>query len=56
MGVDWEEQMDYERLCTQRLGRIKSILKESELDALLTFDMNSIRYLTATIIGTWASA
>ena len=54
MGVDWEERVDYERLRTQRLDRIKSMLKESELGALLTFDMNNIRYLTATIIGTWA--
>ena len=54
MGVDWEERVDFERLRTQRLARIKSLLKESELGALLTFDMNNIRYLTATIIGTWA--
>ena len=30
------------------------MLKESELGAVLTFDMNNIRYLTATIIGLWA--
>ena len=54
MGVDWEERVDFERLRTQRLARAKQLLKESELGALLTFDMNNIRYLTATIIGTWA--
>ena len=54
MGVDWEERVDFERLRTQRLGRIKNLLLESELGALLCFDMNNIRYLTATIIGTWA--
>ena len=54
MGVDWEERIDYERLRTQRLNRIKGLLAESEMGALLCFDMNNIRYITATHIGTWA--
>jgi Xaa-Pro aminopeptidase len=54
MGVDWEERVDFERLRTTRLARIKRLLKDSELGALLCFDMNNIRYITATHIGTWA--
>jgi len=54
MGVDWEERVNFERLRNERLGRIKKMLKASDLGALLCFDMNNIRYLTATIIGTWA--
>ena len=54
MGVDWEERVDYNRLRTQRLDRIKKLLAESEMGALLCFDMNNIRYITATHIGTWA--
>jgi Xaa-Pro aminopeptidase len=54
MGVDWEERVDFERLRTERLTRIKKLLKESELGALLCFDMTNIRYITATHIGTWA--
>ena len=54
MGVDWEERVDYDRLRTQRLARIKRLLAESEMGALLCFDMNNIRYITATHIGTWA--
>lgn len=54
MGVDWEERVDFERLRTQRLARIKQLLKESDLGALLCFDMTNIRYITATHIGTWA--
>jgi Xaa-Pro aminopeptidase len=54
MGVDWEERVDFERLRTERLTRIKRLLKESDLGALLCFDMNNIRYITATHIGTWA--
>src|SRR5438132_6490912 len=54
MGVDWEERVNFERLRTERLARIKKLLKESEMGALLCFDMNNIRYITATHIGTWA--
>jgi Xaa-Pro aminopeptidase len=54
MGVDWEERVNFERLRTERLARIKHLLKESEMGALLCFDMNNIRYITATHIGTWA--
>jgi Xaa-Pro aminopeptidase len=54
MGVDWEQRVDYDRLRDQRLARIKTLLAESELGALLCFDMTNIRYVTATHIGTWA--
>ena len=54
MGVDWEERVNFERLRTDRLTRVKDFLQRSELGALLCFDMNNIRYITATHIGTWA--
>jgi len=54
MGVDWEERVNLERLRQDRLARVKKYLKQSELGALLCFDMNNIRYITATHIGTWA--
>ena len=54
MAVDWEERVNFDRLRNDRLARIKKLLKESDVGALLTFDMNNIRYITATIIGTWA--
>jgi len=54
MGVDWEELVNLERLRRERLGRIKAALKKSEMGSLLCFDMNNIRYITATHIGTWA--
>lgn len=54
MGVDWEERVNIERLRNDRLARVKKALKASELGALLCFDMNNIRYITATHIGTWA--
>ena len=54
MGVDWEERVDFDRLRRERLARAKEGLGQSELGALLCFDMANIRYLTATHIGTWA--
>ncbi len=54
MGVDWEERVNLDRLRRERLSRIKAALKKSEMGALLCFDMNNIRYITATHIGTWA--
>jgi Xaa-Pro aminopeptidase len=54
MGVDWEERVRHDRLREERLARITRLLAESELGALLCFDMSNIRYITATHIGTWA--
>src|SRR4026208_2161710 len=54
MAVDWEERVNLARLRQDRLNRIKVALKKSELGALLCFDMNNIRYITATHIATWA--
>jgi Xaa-Pro aminopeptidase len=54
MGVDWEQRVDFDRLRRERLARAKQFLADSDLGALLCFDMNNIRYLTATHIGTWA--
>ena len=54
MAVDWEERVHFDRLRVERLARIKTQLKKSEIGALLCFDMNNIRYITNTTIGTWA--
>ncbi len=54
MAVDWEQRIDFDRLRRERLARVKALLKESEMGALLCFDMNNVRYITATHIGTWA--
>jgi Xaa-Pro aminopeptidase len=54
MGVDWEDRVDFERLRTERLSRIKKLLKQSEAGALLCFDMNNVRYICGTHIGSWA--
>ena len=55
MGVDWEERVRFDRL-RERAARAgsRALLADSELGALLCFDMTNIRYITATHIGTWA--
>jgi Xaa-Pro aminopeptidase len=53
-SVDWEQRVDVDRLRRERLARISGLLEESEMAALLCFDMANIRYITATHIGTWA--
>jgi Xaa-Pro aminopeptidase len=53
-AVDWEQRVDFERLRSERLGRLRDELERSELGALLTFDFHNIRYMTSTHIGTWA--
>jgi Xaa-Pro aminopeptidase len=53
-GVDWEERIRFDRLREERLARVRSVLDASSLGALLCFDMNNVRYITATHIGTWA--
>ncbi len=54
MAVDWEKRVDFDRLRRERLARARAELEKSELGALLCFDMNNVRYITATHIGTWA--
>src|SRR5271165_2709318 len=54
MAVDWENRIDFDRLRRERLQKAKDLLKQSSMGSLLCFDMNNVRYLTATHIGTWA--
>src|SRR3982750_1965935 len=54
MAVDWEQRIYFDRLRRERLARIKALLKKSEMGSVLCFDMNNVRYITATHIGTWA--
>src|SRR5258705_3800054 len=54
MAVDWEQRIDFDRLRRERLARIKEGLASSSMGALLCFDMNNVRYITHTHIGTWA--
>ncbi len=54
MNVDFEERVDFARLRAYRLARARAALDASELGAVLLFDVNNIRYVSATMIGEWA--
>jgi Xaa-Pro dipeptidase len=54
MGVDFEERVDFDRLRRYRLARTRAALDASDLGAVLLFDINNIRYVSATMIGEWA--
>jgi Xaa-Pro aminopeptidase len=54
MNVDFEERVDFTRLRAYRLARARAALDASELGAVLLFDINNVRYVTATMIGEWA--
>lgn len=52
--VDFEERVEFGRLHRYRLARLRKVLDESELGAILCFDTNNIRYMSSTIIGEWS--
>jgi Xaa-Pro aminopeptidase len=54
MNVDFEERVDFTRLRAYRLARARAALDASALGAVLLFDINNIRYVSATMIGEWA--
>jgi Xaa-Pro aminopeptidase len=53
MAVDFELRVDFHRLIRYRMGRARQALENSDLGALLLFDVNNIRYVTSTKIGEW---
>ncbi len=53
MGVDFEERVDYRRLHRYRLARVRQALENTDVGAMLVFDVNNIRYITSTKIGEW---
>ena len=53
-AVDWEQRVDFVRLRSDRARKVQEALDTSPLGALILFDMNNVRYTTATHIGNWA--
>ncbi|MGC2240442.1 MAG: Xaa-Pro peptidase family protein [Acidimicrobiia bacterium] len=54
MGGDWEVRLDFERLRQYRIDRVRTMLEEFDLGAVLLFETSNIRYATSTQIGYWA--
>ncbi len=51
---DWEKGVDYSRLSKERLARAQAAIRQAGLGAVLCFNFDNIRYVTATHIGEWA--
>ena len=51
MSVDFERRIDHDRLRRYRLARTRQSLQNSNAGTLLLFDVNNIRYVSATKIG-----
>jgi Xaa-Pro dipeptidase len=54
LGTDWEQRVDFARLRSDRSSKVRAALDHSDIGSLILFDMNNIRYTTATHIGNWA--
>ena len=54
MAVDYEVRVDYNRLRTERLKKVKEQIKRAKLGALLCFDGDNIRYITSTHAPPWS--
>jgi Xaa-Pro dipeptidase len=46
-AVDWEDRYDFPALRAKRIHRIRSELAQSDLDAVLLWKMENVRYLTS---------
>lgn len=46
-GVDWEQRIDFDRLRRDRVSAVRRALQASDLDALLLWKDENVRYLTS---------
>ena len=46
-GVDWEDRIDFARLRRDRVGAVQRALESSDIDALLLWKDENVRYLTS---------
>ncbi|MEJ2659197.1 MAG: Xaa-Pro peptidase family protein [Desulfobacteraceae bacterium] len=55
MAVDCEIRIDYDKLRKDRLGKMQAQMKKDGLAALLSFDPDTIRYITSTKLNDWTN-
>ena len=53
MAMDWEAGVNLPRLIEERFQKAQSAVRASGLGAVLAFNFDNIRYITATHIGEW---
>ena len=52
-GADWQYRVDFDRLRSDRLARLREQMKADDLAALVLFAGANIRYATASYQGNW---
>lgn len=55
MATDCEIRVDFDKLRRDRLAKMQQQLKEDKLGALLSFDPDTIRYVTSTRLNDWTN-
>lgn len=56
MGVDWEVRVDYDKMRKDRIGKLRKAVADSEVDLLLVFRLENIRYAAALRTHDWPQA
>ena len=52
-GADWQYRVDFDRLRTERLEKLREQMRKHDLGALVLFAGANIRYATASYQGNW---
>ena len=52
-GADWQYRVDFDRLRTERLEKLREQMRKNNLGALVLFAGANIRYATASYQGNW---
>ncbi len=53
MGTDWEANVDFVRLRSERVQKAQAAIQARGLGAVLVFEMDNVRYVSSTHIGEW---
>ncbi len=51
MQVDYEQRIDFDRMRSYRVARIKKYMDEFDIECLLLFDSGNKRYSTSTAVA-----
>ena len=52
-GSDWQARVDFNRLREDRLARARQAMHEHDIDALILFTGENVRYVTSVYQGNW---
>ena len=54
MGTDVEARVDFDRLRRDRVAKTQQAMAAADVDAVMVFDANNVRYVTSTTLGEWS--